>query len=360
VEELKTKLVAVPSSAPLTEVIATLKENDAYEVFIVEDSKTGIVSIRDVLRAKNIRSRKASSMAVQIPRLSAESCVSRAAALMGEYRVRALPIEHNDRVVGEITASSICKALNSRENLNFTIDKIMTSSPITLDVDDRLGKAKSLMQSRNIDHIPILEDGKTCGLLTSQRILDATIPPQKISKDSMTFEATGVAQLPVGGLMDTPLICDVHEGASRVLGRMIRAAKTCVLVGVGEELQGIVTYRDFVKLLAERKDMGIPVYMVGMPKDVSFDAEAARAKFVRIVTTLRRSSPQILEARSTIKTTSPQGKHGRTRYEVDAFVYTPRKIFVHSESGWDLASIFDVISDRLKKAMTRKMKRRQR
>jgi hypothetical protein len=69
---------------------------------------------------------------------------------------------------------------------------------------------------------------------------------------------------------------------------------------------------------------------------------------------LKKSFPEMLEARCTIKTPTPRGKRGRKRYEVKALVCTPRRMFVYSQSGWDLPSIFDVVSKRLKKTMTRR------
>lgn len=358
VERLKTDLVTVPSSAPLTKVITTLRERNAYEAFIVEDSKIRMVSIRDVLRTRNIRSRKASSLAVQIPVLTLGSTIANAAELMTDHRVRALPIADDNKVVGEITTLAICKALTITADFGFTIDKIMTSHPVTLSLHDRLGKAKAIMNRKNIDHLPILQDGKTVGVLTSHRLLDSVVPTQRSGKGGWMPERRGVNQLSVGGLMEPPLICDVHEEASLVLGRMIDGERTCALVGLGEELQGIVTYRDFVKLLVNRKkEVGIPVYMMGQPDNV-FEAEAARAKFVRSINLLAKSFPEIFEVRSMVKTRAPKGKRGRKRYEVKTSVYTPQKMFIHSESGWDLPSIFDVIGGRLGKIVTKQTKRR--
>jgi hypothetical protein len=94
--------------------------------------------------------------------------------------------------------------------------------------------------------------------------------------------------------------------------------------------------------------------------DSPFEAEVAQTKFTRTINLLRKSFPEILEARSTLKTTSPKGKRERKRYEVKTFVYAPRRTFVFSESGWDLGSIFDVISDRLKKMMMTRRKARGR
>jgi hypothetical protein len=71
--ELRTELVEVPPWAPLTKVAGILRRTHAYEVFVVSDTNTGMISVRDILRAKYAHSRKASSLAVHIPRLAAYS-----------------------------------------------------------------------------------------------------------------------------------------------------------------------------------------------------------------------------------------------------------------------------------------------
>lgn len=105
----------------------------------------------------------------------------------------------------------------------------------------------------------------------------------------------------------------------------------------------------------ERKT--VPVYLVGLPEE-PFQAEGVRTKFTRSIELLRKSYPQIMEARSTIKASSPKGKKSRGRYEVKTFVYTPRKTFIHSDSGWDLLSLFDLMSNRLKRIIARKRVKR--
>lgn len=350
--ELGTEPIMISSSAPLTRAISALKEERCYELFVVGEPTIGMVSIRDILKTKNVHSRRVSSLSVRIPVLSPGSTIARAARIMTDYRVRALPIVDGGDITGQVTALSICQALNSRGKLDFTIDKIMTAHPITLEANDPLAKAKTVMNRKNIDHLPILEHAKTIGVLTSQRILDTLAPPERPMKDK-TPEARRVNQLSVRGLMEPPRIFDVHEKASLILSWLIEAGITCALVHFGDELQGIVTYRDFVKLLAKRNKVGPPIYIVGLPND-PLEAEMAQAKFSRAVNLLRRRFPEILEARATLRTSSPAGKRGRKRYEVKASVYTPRRTFSYSESGWDLPAVFDQISGRLKRMMARR------
>jgi len=357
VSDLMTELTAVPPSTPISKVASILRSRNAYEAFIEMGDRMAIISIRDILRAKHIHSMRSSSIAVQVPTLAPDSGVVEAARLMTEHRTRALPIVRGGKAIGEITALSICRWLSSTGKLGFVIDKIMTGHPITLKVNDPLAKAKRVMIDSDIDHLPVLGDGRVRGLLTSQLLLDALIPPEKPRKDGMIPEPMRVDRILVSGLMDpTPLICSVGEGASAVLNKMVGQGKTCALIGLGEELQGIATYRDFVKLLARPARAEVPIYMVGLPED-PFEAEAAKAKFAKAVGLLRKSFPEILEARAKIKASSSVGG-GRRRYEVKTFVYTPKRIFVHSEVGWDLASIFDAISSRLKKIMSGRAERR--
>ncbi|WP_455364453.1 CBS domain-containing protein [[Eubacterium] cellulosolvens] len=358
VEELKTELITASPLDSLTKIIGMLREKNAYEVFVAAGPKIGMVNIRDILKATHIHTRKASSIVIQIPTLNPKSAVAEAAGLMTRYRVRALPIVKEREIVGEITALSICKALNQTKELGFTINKIMISHPTTLTINDRLGKAKALINRMNIDHLPILQDNKIAGVLTSQDLLDTLIPPEKLTRFGRKPEAKGVDRLTVRGLMERPLICSMDEKASSVLRKMVDGNKTCALLSFGEELQGVVTYRDFVKLLVEPEKVGIPIYMVGLPDD-AFQAESAQEKFERVVDLLKRSYPDILEARCIIKTSTSVKTKSRKRYEVKVHISTPRKKFSHSEQGWELPTIFDKISNRLKTIIRRRKKTRR-
>lgn len=354
--QLMTELVTIPASANLAKVVALLKERSAYEVFVVEGRKVGMVSIRSILTSKNIQSRKASSVATNVTVLRSRDSVARAAEMMTNYRSRALPVSEGGEVTGEVTAMSICQAMRTGVPLEFSIDRIMTSHPIVIAPNDPLAKAKAIMKRGAIDHLPVLSNGRITGIVTSHRLLDSIVPPEKTARTGSVPESRRINQMSVAGLMETPLICDIRKEASTVLGKLVDHNKTCVLLTFGEELQGIVTYRDFIRLLVKRRRPTMPIYMVGLPVGTR-EGELAETKFRRAITHLRRVLPEILEARATIRTSSPKNKKGRKRYEVTAFIHTPRRTFSYSESGWDLAQIFDSIADNLRRTITSKRTR---
>jgi hypothetical protein len=110
------------------------------------------------------------------------------------------------------------------------------------------------------------------------------------------------------------------------------------------------------KLLAEAGPKpDVPISIIGLPED-QFEAEAAKAEFGRTINQLRHVFPDLLEAKSVIKSKFRRGK-GRGRYEVTGQIRTLEKSYDYSESGWELPSVYDLITDRLKRLMTQKRRR---
>jgi hypothetical protein len=141
-----------------------------------------------------------------------------------------------------------------------------------------------------------------------------------------------------------------------VVGTIIDANSTYSVVCVGEEIQGIVTYRDIVSLLAEKVEEDLPAFIIGLPDD-PFDAELAKSKFAEIVRFLKRIAPEIEEARCKMKLRDIEGE--RRRYEVDVSIITPYRRHVYTNIGWDLAKMFDQMSDSLKKKFGHRPTRRR-
>jgi hypothetical protein len=108
-------------------------------------------------------------------------------------------------------------------------------------------------------------------------------------------------------------------------------------------------------LLATPRTEEIPISIVGLPED-PFEGQAARTKFERIVNRLAKSMPDLLEARSVIRTSRKTGR--RNRYEVEVSLITPSKKISFASSGWNLAEIYDELSDRMKRLTTSKTKQR--
>jgi CBS domain-containing protein/ribosome-associated translation inhibitor RaiA len=357
VEEYKSKpLIASPGSS-ISEIIGVLQNNDAYEVFIEDGNRLGIITMGDILRASDISKMKASSLMNPISNLSLNDTVGKAARLMSDYRLRALPIGRQRKTDGAFTIQSACQALlGIKEFGTIRVDKIMRKDPITINKNESASKARNLMIKHGIDHLPVLERGKLVGILLSNHIVLSMFPRERLSKGTRGGESSGYSDLQVAGLMDNNvLVSEPEEKASVVLKRMIDQGKTYAVVKLWDELQGIVTYRDFVGFLAEPEELTVPAYIIGLPDD-PFEAELARIKFIKEANALRKSNPNIEEIRANIKTKKISS--GKQRYEVSVSIKTHGRVYAYSVDGWDLPSVFDHVQDRMKRMLTQKTSRR--
>lgn len=360
IDEFTSPLVESPPNSNLGKIIGLLRERGVYEVFIPEGTRCGILSARDVLKIADVEDTKATTMMSYIPTAAKEAPVHEVARLMADYRVRAVPVSDGRKIIGQVNCGSLLQQLRGKIAGDLRVTSLATSNPITIDRGTSAGKARELLVRRRIDHLPVTSNGRVVGLLTSTHIINAIAPPERIGSKSMTPEVRRSFEFPVGDIMEPePLACSPETRAQQALDSMLRSEKTAILVTQWEELQGIATQRDFMTLLVDMEpEPEVPIFMVGLPDD-PFEAEATKAKFKRTINQLHRSFPDILEARSVIKSKFTKPGKERGRYEVTVHIRTPRNSYSYSEGGWELPTVYDRITDRVKRLLTQKQKRRR-
>jgi dihydropteroate synthase len=97
-----------------------------------------------------------------------------------------------------------------------------------------------------------------------------------------------------------------------------------------------------------------PYYIVGLP-DEPVEATEARAKFERLSEELCRVYPFIEEIRAVVK--SKNSAKVNSRYEVSVEVYTPRDRHSFTESGYNIARVFDIMGPKMKRLLSSKQSR---
>ena len=407
VVELMEPPLTVEEDTTISKVIGLLLENNAYEAFLKIGGSLSAtiasITVRDVLPVRDITSAKPSVLGKIIPSLAAEdSTIGYAARIMSHYRLRALPIIQKSHgrsikrerdIIGQITARSIVRAIyesgvvkTTRKSstsvspnkiptskditANIEASNIMTPSPIVARPNDKVSSARGIMIRHRIDHLPIVDNNiqedsvsnKLVGILTSHHILSAMLPSEKIGRKIIGIDNKRVrldmSVIGVGeNVRDNITISNANDNLHSVIGLMLNSGSSYSVVELMGEVQGIITYRDIVSLLGEKVgEADIPAFIIGLPED-PFDAELAESKFVNIVRLLRKTtSPEIEEARCHIKLRDIEG--GRRRYEVDVNIITPYRRHTYTNMGWDLARMFDQMSDSLKKKIAHKRSRR--
>jgi CBS domain-containing protein len=246
--------------------------------------------------------------------------------------------------------------------LNYIATTIMTRQPTTLDSNALASKARQLMIRQQIDHIPVISEAKPIGIVTAPHLVyNMFQATETLPRSTIIAEEQKKLEIPVRSIMDTnPLFCESNDKISFLFEEMLRLGSTSALVTFGDELQGIITYRDYMKLvLSQFTPNEIPISIQGLdPRDYPFELEMARHKFRRTVEFLKKSLPFIEEARSTIRA-FPSGDRGRQRFEVKTSIITPKQIFNFSEEGWELSEIYDSLSIKLRTVIQRHKRHRE-
>ena len=359
VRDLMDPPIMISEDVALSKIISILNETDSYDVFIELSGKIGALTIRDIMGIKDIITTRPSLVGKIIPELNRDSVISEAARIMSHYRMRTLPIVHNGKIEGQVSAKRIVELISKHlveSKLRIVASNIMTSDPITIDSHKTVSAARSIMKRRRIDHLPVVDNGRLVGIITSSDIMKVMLPSERISKKSVGIDnAEDRFSIEVSGLANADVItANVDESLQVVCDRMINAGSTYCIIRVWDEIQGIITYRDIVALLGEKMEEDIPMFIVGLP-DEPFDAELAKSKFTNITRFLRKIHPDIEEARCHIKLRSVQG--ARKRYEIDVHILSTHGNISYTNIGWDLAKLFDEMTDALKKKVSHKHKK---
>ena len=356
-DSLATDLIEVPPESNLRKVISIMVEEGVHELLMPDKKRCGMITVADALRAS--METKPGALVTHIPVMTTETTVGEAARIMTDYKIGAVPVSDGRKITGQVTNRNLLHLLKG--NLaDRRISSVSKENPVTMNADDSATSARELLIRKRINHIPVKHRDKLVGLVTSNQILGVLPSRERVGMKSINPETRSGLDFPLKDIMDPdPLTSAPQDSSEESLNRLLRLDKTCVLVAQWDELQGIATRGDFIALLAELEQKPeVPIYIVGLPDD-PFEAEVAKQKFKRTINQLHKILPQILEARSVIKSTTSKPGKERRRYEVRVHIKTPKNAYSYMASGWQLAEVYDTITDRLKRILSQKDQRRR-
>jgi CBS domain-containing protein len=131
-----------------------------------------------------------------------------------------------------------------------TVRDLMTQNPTTLDRNETLDLAESIMNLGRVRHMPVVEDGKVIGILSQRDLFRSAL-----------ITSLGFGRKTTGALMKTIKIkeimtekvvtispdASVKEAARQMMEKKIG----CLPVLEGDRLVGIVTETDMLQYVVE-------------------------------------------------------------------------------------------------------------
>ncbi|HUI96450.1 MAG TPA: CBS domain-containing protein [Xanthobacteraceae bacterium] len=109
--------------------------------------------------------------------IAPDSTVLAALKLLAEHDIGALVVIEQERLVGILSERDCARKveLQGRTAANTRVRDIMTAKVLTVRPEQSAEDCRKIMGTARIRHLPVVEDGRAIGVLSSKDILDEVI-----------------------------------------------------------------------------------------------------------------------------------------------------------------------------------------
>ena len=352
------KATTIEPTETLSSVISKISRNNAYDVFYLNKNTVLSTNVRTLLNAKSITTMKVESFLYPIPHITPNNTIQKAANIIAHHRIREVPVVHKNKIIGVITAQRILKILSKKDNKWIKANLIYTQNPIVISSEESLSNARRIMTTKKLDHLPVMNQGKIAHVITSTHLLDTIIPQEKQGRRSMGSKTIHKLQSKIGNIGSSRIPqCSPNDDLNKIINLIIKTNTTCCLVNLWDNLQGIITLRDILGLLATKIESPIPLYIVGLPEDQK-NINLISKKFENTLKRIQKVYSEIQEARVSIKQ-QRTGNKKEGKYEVSIMISTPHHApMIYNSVGFDLGEVLEELSQKLLKMLSKRAKKR--
>ena len=359
IKSLISKATLIDPSDKLSTVIGKILKDNVYDVFYLDDKSVLSTNVRTLLNAKNIIKMNVEPFLYPIPHLTVNDSIQKAANIIAHYRIREVPIVEKNGIIGVITAKSILKLLSTKDNRWIKANLFYTQNPIIVSSEESLSNARKTMTAKRLDHLPVMNKGKIQQVLTSTHVLELVMPRESQGRKSRGITTIHKLESRIGNIGSTRIPqCAADDDLNKIANSMLKADTSCCLVNLWGNLQGIITFRDILGLLATKiGDAPIPLYIVGLPEDQK-NVNLIGKKFENTLKRLQKVYSEIHEARVSVKQQRTGGKK-EGKYDVSIMITTSHHApIIQSSVGFDLSQVLEELSQKLLRTLSKRAKRR--
>lgn len=128
-------------------------------------------------------------MSRKVVTLDPQSSVEEARALLRRHRIRQVPVLRDGRLVGIVSDRDLRSASNAKRK----ISDVMTGKPFVISPIASVDEAARLLRTYKIGAVPVVEEGKLVGILSAADILDAFVELSGVAEPTYRLELVAKA-----------------------------------------------------------------------------------------------------------------------------------------------------------------------
>lgn len=132
------------------------------------------------------------------------------------------------------------------------ISEIMSTPVVTVEADDPLRVISEIMTKARFHHLPVVDHGKLCGMISDRDVLKATSPfldtlaETKRDLDILNKKAHQI-------MVRNPITVTPETEIDQAMLTLLEAGISCLPIATEDgRLVGIITWKDLIKIFATR------------------------------------------------------------------------------------------------------------
>jgi len=251
VEDVMNKNVVFASEEDyLSKIVNIMIKNRFHQVPIVNKEFEGMIFIKDILKVKSdLTKTKAKVILKKVPSLKKEDSIENAIKLLLETGLRALPVVEDGKTVGILSEVDVILKINFR---NVKASEIM-NKPITIEENEKLKKAMRIMEKNNISSLPIINWGeKLVGCINIFSFVEYLAKEKsRIESLKSAKEKISFFDNSVKNFSFYPNVCKKDDNIEELKSLFKNGEEIIVLEN--EKPVGILKPRDFISLFATKE-----------------------------------------------------------------------------------------------------------
>lgn len=284
------------------------------------------------------------------PKLEEGIGVRKASRMMVDGSAKIAPyFNKSDELVGIVTQDSIVRAVKDNFDV-ISVDDICTHDVITVSEDATLGQVTAVIRQNGISRVPVENDGKLVGIITTHDIMEYSVR----RNDSSTEGARGgerdnIRELPAKNAMSSPVKTISKDSTVKdAVEIMLETGYDGLVVdGENKDIGGIITKTDAVRSLTIEEDDTVPVQVTNVDLMDRLNRSTIRQEITDIVDKYQNLSVHYAHVRFHIE--SRATRRGQNLIRCTIRLRTNKREIAGSGEGYGSRNAFNVACDKLER-----------
>jgi CBS domain-containing protein len=337
--------------------------NQGYHVCIIIDEKgtvLGVVRERDMIGKKVQPQTNLSRLLKSVPELMEDSDLVLAAERLFDANSRVLPVvDKTGKLKGVITDVDLVSALLMEDIEIQSVIEVDMETPPSLDVNESVSKAITILHNQGISRIPITKDGQVTGIFSTHDACSLLRPATRATDGDVAGDRARIKSEITIGVVARPLTLIKPETTiGETVKLMIEQNVSSFLVGEESEIYRLLTIRDIIAhILLQYEIEQYTIQVIGAP-----DSDVRAAAFDRGSRVINRYQTFLGESGQLnirFKKIPYQSKRGMFRWKCQVRLITDRgRSFSTSADEWGSEAAVSQAIDKLDRVIVDERKYR--